>query len=162
MSGGKVRAAVQPLIRALRHDDPRTVNAACAALSAIDPGQRTPVIDALCRNTAAHDQAVARLAVEKLIELTAEGSEPEQRRAVAALAAALRSAEGDMIRTIIVALGAFGKQSEPAAGLIEEAIWAGRFRDEAAAAMKRIRPGRPVRLQPDASARIEDDLGLDL
>lgn len=158
------RNAAAPLAKALKHSDTNVRNAACTALMTIDKTKESAVITALAESVRSSDENAARAAATTLSRF---GPKVEQRAlrmdAVAALVEVLRGGSEEMKQTAMVCLSAFGPEAEPAANLIQEAIFAGKFRDDAIAAMKKVRPGKPIQLRPKIEEEEDDDMpDLDL
>ena len=79
-----------------------------------------------------------------------------------ALTEVLRKAAGDDAKRMAMCLGAFGTEAEPAAELVQEAIFSGSVREDAIAVMRKIRPGKPVQLRPGVASDADEMLDLDL
>ena len=143
------RAVVPALAGLLKGQDRRLWEQAAEAMVAAGPDGAAQAVGVLLGHLRADDVETVVAAAGVLGRVAAQVPAGEARQAaVRGLASLMGSLDRGVRKAAIEALGSLGPQAEPAATAIEEALSEPRLYDAAAAALRKIRPDRPVRVKP--------------
>ena len=133
----------------LKGQDRRLWEPAAEAMVAAGPEAAAQAVGVLLGRLGSDDEQTLVAAAGVLGHIAAQVPAGEARQAaVRGLTGLMGSLDRGVRKAAIECLGGLGPQAEPAAPAIEEALSEPRLYDAAAAALRKIRPGRPVRVRP--------------
>ena len=147
---GKSAAVADILLRECTARERRRALRAAAALGAAGPGHERAAAKALAALVQTPGEVEAKESLTRALALARKtGSQSVRSTIVAGIVEALKHPVPDIRSRAARSLGALGPSADAAAPALQEAIFTGAsYKDEAIAALKKIRPGKAVSTEP--------------
>lgn len=148
--GPDAKEAVPVLVAALKSPEPGVIAASAVALPLIDRTSEKQAVMALLEGVKKGNMDVAVLCAEMVVRVSTKVTDPDVKDAIAmGLAVLLKRGNEDAQKKVATLLGSMGPSAKAAAPALREGVFSSAvYKDEAAAALKKIEPGKAVTSTP--------------